>query len=218
MSISQLRAFRSFGKKIVGFGRTYREHAIELNNPVPTEPFVFLKPTSSYIGEGEKIRVPRGSSELHHEVELAIVIGKAGRSIDESKVVEEYIGGYALALDMTDREAQGKAKKAGLPWALAKGFDTACPISEFIDKSLVADPQKVGLWLKVNGQLRQQASTADMIFTIPYLISWISGFISLEPGDLVLTGTPAGVGPVRPGDVIECGLDGLATMTFSVEA
>jgi len=119
---------------------------------------------------------------------------------------------------MTDREAQGKAKKAGLPWTLAKGFDTACPISEFIDKSLISDPQKVNLWLKVNGEMRQQASTADMIFSIPYLISWISGFISLEPGDLILTGTPAGVGPVRPGDVIECGLNELVTMTFGVDA
>jgi acylpyruvate hydrolase len=149
---------------------------------------------------------------------LGIVIGKAGNSIEESRVIEEYVGGYVLALDMTDREAQGKAKKAGLPWTLAKGFDTACPVSQFIDKSLIPDPQKVGLWLKVNGTTKQQGNTADMIFTIPHLISWISGFITLEPGDLILTGTPPGVGPVKPGDIIECGLDNIIAMSFGVDS
>lgn len=156
--------------------------------------------------------------ELHHEVELAVVIAKTARCVEESRVIDDYIGGYALILDMTDRVAQAKAKKAGLPWTLAKGFDTACPVSKFIEKSQIADPQNVGLWLKVNGDMKQQATTADMIFTIPYLISWISNYITLEPGDLILTGTPAGVGPVRAGDVIECGLDGLLTMSFGVEA
>jgi acylpyruvate hydrolase len=165
------------------------------------------------------LQLPPGALELHHEVELGVVISKTGRAIKESQVIDEYIGGYALALDMTDRQAQGRAKQAGLPWTLAKGFDTACPISRFIDKSMIPDPQKVNLWLKVNGTIRQQASTADMIFTIPHLISWISQYITLEQGDLILTGTPAGVGPVRAGDEIQCGLGSpeILTMTFYVD-
>jgi acylpyruvate hydrolase len=216
MTSFQLSRFREFGKKIVGAARTYREHAVELNNPVPTEPFIFLKPTTSYITEGQKILLPRGAKEIHHEVELGVVIGSTGRCIPESRALE-HVGGYTLALDMTDREAQGRAKKAGLPWTLAKGFDTACPVSRFIEKSEIQDPQNVELWLNVNGVNRQRCSTSEMIFTIPYLISWISGYMTLEPGDLILTGTPAGVGPVKAGDRIECGLANLVNMTFDVE-
>ena len=162
--------------------------------------------------------MPRGAVELHHEVELGVVISRAGRFIDQSRVLDEYIGGYVLALDMTDRQAQGQAKKSGLPWTLAKGFDTACPVSKLIEKSVISDPQNVELWLKVNGELRQKASTSEMIFTIPHLVSWVSNWISLEPGDLLLTGTPPGVGPVRAGDVIQCGLgENVVAMEFLVE-
>ena len=154
--------------------------------------------------------------EIHHEVELGVIIGKQGFKIPESQAMQ-HVGGYCLALDMTARELQGKLKSKGLPWTLAKGFDTSCPVSDFIPMDKIPDPQNVDLWLKVNGQMRQDANTKDMIFSIPYLLSWVSDFFTLEPGDLILTGTPEGVGPVKSGDVIECGLKGVTEMKFDVE-
>ncbi len=128
----------------------------------------------------------------------------------------DYVGGYCLALDMTDRIAQGKAKKAGLPWSIAKGFDTSCPVSKFLAKDLVPDPQDLRLWLTVNGQMKQDGHTRDMVWPTSYLLHWISHRFTLEPGDLLLTGTPHGVGPVKAGDKIQCGLGDLVQMTFPV--
>jgi len=159
--------------------------------------------------------LPHGASEIHHEVELGVVIGSTARGVSVPAAVD-HIGGYALALDMTDRQAQSRAKKSGLPWTLGKAFDTSCPVSHFIEKSSIADPQNVDLWLNVNGITHQRASTADMIFSIPYLISWISHNMTLEPGDLILTGTPSGVSPVRAGDHIDCGIGDLVTMAFDI--
>lgn len=150
-------------------------------------------------------------------MELGVVIGSTACCVAEAAAAD-HIGGYALALDMTDRVAQRRAKNSGLPWTLGKAFDTSCPVSRFIDKSSIADPQNVELWLDVNGVNRQRASTADMIFSIPYIISWISRHITLEPGDLILTGTPSGVGSVRAGDHIDCGISDLVTMAFDIES
>jgi len=212
----QLYRFRDFGKKIVGFGRTYVDHAKELNHAVPTEPIIFLKPTTAYLTEGHPIKLPKGRTELHHEVELGFVIGKLGKDITESSAMD-YVGGYCLVLDMTDRIGQSAAAKAGLSWGVAKGFDTACPVSEFIPKEKIPNPQNIDLWLKVNGVERQKGNTKDMIFTVPNLISWVSQYFTLEPGDLLLTGTPAGVGPVKAGDKIDCGLGAdLMKMQFVV--
>lgn len=163
------------------------------------------------------VQLPRGVSEIHHEVELGVVIGSTACCVSESAAAD-HIGGYALALDMTDREAQSRAKKSGLPWTLGKTFDTSCPVSRFIEKSSIVDPHNVQLWLSVNGVDRQRVNTAYMIFSIPYLISWISHHMTLEPADLILTGTPSGVGPVRAGDRIDCGISDLVTMTFEVES
>ena len=163
------------------------------------------------------MQLPYKVSEIHNEVELGIVMGSTACCVSEAAAVD-HIGGYALALDMTDREAQSRAKKSGLPWTLGKAFDTSCPVSPFIEKSLIADPQNVDLWLNVNGVSHQRASTADMIFSIPYLISWISHHMTLEPGDLILTGTPAGVSPVRAGDHIDCGIGDLVKMSFTIES
>lgn len=160
--------------------------------------------------------MPKGAEELHYEVELGVVIGKDGSNISESQAVD-YIAGYTLALDMTDRGEQSKAKKEGKPWSLVKGFDTACPVSRFIAKEEIKDSQDVNLMLSVNGQVKQKANTKDMIFSISYLIAWISERMKLEQGDLILTGTPAGVGPVKAGDVIECSLnEDLVKMSFKV--
>lgn len=210
-----LRKFAEFGRKIIGVGRNYRDHAKELGNAVPETPLLFLKPTSSYIHEGEKIKVPTGCTDLHHEVELGVVIGQNGTRIEESQAMN-YVGGYVLALDMTARDFQNDAKHKGLPWLLAKGFDTSCPISEFIPKDKLPDPSNVRLWLQTDGDMKQDGNTSDMIFGIPFLISYISNIVTLEEGDLILTGTPAGVSAVSAGQWITAGLNTSLQMSFTV--
>jgi acylpyruvate hydrolase len=213
--------------KIVCIGRNYIDHAKELGNAVPTEPFFFLKPASSLLLQGA-IERPIECKDLHYEVELGLLIGTGGRDIPESKALD-HIGaisltvcrilllvflirlhqaaGYVLALDMTARDIQEAAKAKKLPWTIAKGYDTFCPISKVVPKRKLADPQSVDLWLKVDGQLKQQGNTRDMIFSIAKQISFLSHRMTLCPGDLILTGTPAGVGPVLPGQTITAGLD-----------
>ncbi|KAH9048190.1 hypothetical protein EDB84DRAFT_1610035 [Lactarius hengduanensis] len=204
-------SFARTGKKIVAIGRNYADHINELKNAVPYEPFFFLKATTSYLPSGGLIEIPRGIS-AHHEVELGLVIGKTGRDISEANA-EEHIAGYALAIDMTARNLQEEVKRKGLPWSAVKGFDTFTPISSFIPRSKVADPHNLNLWLKINGQTKQSDNTSNMIFRIPRLIQHISSIMTLEEGDLVLTGTPAGVGPVAAGDKIECALVDPVTRT-----
>ncbi|XP_060064544.1 acylpyruvase FAHD1, mitochondrial-like [Ylistrum balloti] len=210
-----LAKFRDVGKKILAIGRNYKSHAAELNNPIPKSPLVFIKPTTSYITEGQRIKFPPGCNELHHEVELGVVIGKGGNNISEANAME-HVGGYVLALDMTARDLQDFAKKNGHPWALAKSWDTSCPVSNFIEKNKIPDPSSLNLWLKVNGEMKQNGNTTDMIFPIPYLISFLSNYFTLEEGDLLLTGTPSGVGPVKEGDEIQAGLGDILSITFSV--
>ncbi|KAI5825114.1 hypothetical protein K523DRAFT_314011 [Schizophyllum commune Tattone D] len=210
-------SFARTGKKIVAIGRNYAEHIKELNNAAPKEPFFFLKPTSSYISSGGKLEIPRGVI-AHHEVELGLVIGQRARDVKQADA-HSVIAGYALAVDMTARNVQDAVKKKGLPWSTAKGFDTFTPVGDFIAKSAVANPDDLRLWLKINGAFKQNGTTADMIFKIPRLIEHITSIMTLEEGDLVLTGTPSGVGPVNPGDKIECGLtnasgDELAALNF----
>ncbi|KAF7440286.1 hypothetical protein PC9H_000630 [Pleurotus ostreatus] len=190
------------GKQIVAIGRNYAEHAKELNNKVPKEPFFFLKPTSSYVFNGGNVEIPDGIV-AHHEVELGVVIGKTGRDVSQADA-ESLIAGYALAVDMTARNLQDQVKKRGLPWSAAKGFDTFTPIGEFIAKSAIQDPHNLNLALKINGVVKQDGNTSDMIFQIPQLIEHITSIMTLAPGDVILTGTPSGVGPVAAGDKIEC--------------
>ncbi|CAH9050492.1 unnamed protein product [Cuscuta epithymum] len=205
----------SVGTKIVAVGRNYAAHAKELGNALPKEPVLFLKPTSSYLENGGTIEVPHPLESLHHEVELAVLIGKRARDVPEATAME-YVGGYGLALDMTAREIQSAAKSAGLPWTVAKGQDTFTPISSFLPPSMVPDPHDLELWLKVDGEIRQEGSTRDMIFKIPYLISHISSIMTLLEGDIILTGTPEGVGPVMVGQKIEAGIRGLLDVHFDV--
>ncbi|EJD02210.1 uncharacterized protein FOMMEDRAFT_134793 [Fomitiporia mediterranea MF3/22] len=206
-------SFIRSGKKIVAIGRNYVEHVKELNNTIPKEPFFFLKPTSSYLPSGGKIEIPRGVL-AHHEVELGVVIGKTGRDITAAQA-DSYIAGYALAIDMTARNMQELVKKKGLPWSAHKGFDTFTPIGSFIDRSSVSDPSKLNIWLKVNGAFKQNGTTADMIFPISKLIEHVSSIMTLEEGDLILTGTPSGVGPVSPGDEITAELSTESGQTLS---
>ena len=159
--------------------------------------------------------MPSRVKDLHYEVELGVVIGKEGRDISEESAMG-YVGGYALALDMTARDLQSAAKKKGHPWSVAKGFDTFCPVSKFIEKESI-NLDATTLWLKVDGTLRQNGSTKDMIFPVPFLISYISRIFRLETGDLILTGTPEGVGPVKPGQTISAGIEDIVEMSFPVK-
>ncbi|XP_039269198.2 oxaloacetate tautomerase FAHD1, mitochondrial-like [Styela clava] len=215
MTQQAISRFWEWGRKILCVGRNYREHCLELKNPLPKQPLIFTKPTSAYLKEGNSIVIPKGCEEVHHEVELGIVIGKPGTKVTENNAME-HVAGYVLALDMTARDWQSVAKSKGWPWTMAKGFDTSCPIGNFIPKEDLKDPHNLDIWLKVNGLEKQKGNTSDMIFNIPFLISFISQHISLESGDLILTGTPEGVGPVHANDVIDCGLGGDFTMSFNV--
>ena len=154
--------------------------------------------------------------DVHHEVELGVVIGKSGKNIAEDNAMK-HVSGYILALDMTAVDQLNIVRADGHPWVLAKCFDTFCPISDVIHPDSIPDSQNVGLWLKVNGEVRQNGNTKDMVFGVPQLIRYCSEIMTLEEGDLILTGTPSGVGPVRSGDIIECGLQGIKEMKVHVQ-
>jgi len=207
--------FWEVGKKIVAIGRNYAAHAKELGNEVPSAPFFFLKPTTSYIREGSPIEIPSSIGEVHHEVELGVVIGRKGKNIAVESAFD-YVAGYTLALDLTARDLQATAKSKGLPWTAAKGHDTFCPIGKFLSKDQIPNPAKVELWLKIDGVFKQKGSTSDMIFNIPQLIHHVSRVMTLEPGDLILTGTPSGVGPLSVGKAVTAGITGVTEMTFDV--
>lgn len=215
-SASAYQKLVSVGTKIVAVGRNYAAHAKELGNAVPKEPVLFMKPTTSYLENGGTIEIPHPLEALDHEVELAVVIGQKARDVPQSSAMD-HVGGYALALDMTAREIQSSAKSAGLPWTIAKGQDTFTPISSILPRSAVPDPHDLELWLKVDGEIRQKGSTKDMIFTIPYLISHISSIMTLLEGDVILTGTPKGVGPVKAGQKITAGITGLLDVHFDIK-
>lgn len=185
----------------------------------PATPLIFLKPATSLITEGSPIKIPPGCAELHHEAELGVIIGRKGADISMSEAMG-YVGGYTICLDMTARDMQMKAKQAGHPWDLSKGFDTSCPVGHFIPKEneQVQNVDNLRVWCRVNGQLRQDGNTSELLFKIPELVSYISSYFTLEPGDLILTGTPSGVGPVKAGDVIEAGLGDVTAIKFDVVA
>ncbi len=185
--------------KILCIGRNYVDHIHELGNELPTAPVIFMKPSSSVIFEGEQIVIPAYSKECHHEAELAVLIGKVGKNISLGNALG-HVAGYGVAIDLTLRDVQAELKKKGMPWDIAKGFDTACPLSEFAPAGKVAEPQQLQIRLSVNGNLRQDGSTGLMIHSVPQIISHLSTIFTLEPGDIILTGTPAGVGPIVSGD------------------
>ncbi len=194
--------------KIVCIGQNYAEHAKEIKCEIPANPVFFLKPSTAIIFNGEKVVLPVISKEIHHEIELSVLIGKLCKNTPEATALDNVIG-YGIGLDMTMRDIQLESKKKGLPWTLAKGFDTAAPLSEFISAEKVSDPASLNIELKINGSIRQKSATNKMIFTVQKLISYISQFITLEKGDVILTGTPEGVSPVNHGDKLEGTLTGL---------
>lgn len=188
-------------------GRNYVEHARELDNEVPSEPLVFLKPRSSIIYSGERVTLPRQSGEVHHEVELVAAVGQSVRNISEAEALR-CIAGYAVGIDLTARDIQQRAKERSHPWTVSKGFDTFAPIGPFITAERAGNPQEMELELSVNGQVRQKANTRLMIFPVAQLVAYLSTVFTLHPGDLIFTGTPAGVAPLATGDRMEASLNG----------
>jgi acylpyruvate hydrolase len=202
--------------KIVCLARNYAEHARELGNETPTAPVLFMKPATSVIGDRDTVRIPAYSQECHYELELAVLIGRECRAVSADSALG-YVAGYATAIDMTLRDVQNQLKGKGLPWEIAKGFDSACPLSSFVPASAVADPHNLRLRLSVNGELRQDGCSSDMILRIPQIVAYISNIFTLSPGDVILTGTPAGVGPVVAGDVMEADIEGVARLTIHIQ-
>ncbi|XP_037945248.1 acylpyruvase FAHD1, mitochondrial [Teleopsis dalmanni] len=203
------------GRKILGAALNYMDIVRSRNVPVPEEPLLFFKPTSSYIKEGQNIIIPKVFTKVAHEVELGVIIGKKCKNVSKEDAMN-YVGGYCLALDMTAQCNLADARAKGHPWALGKGFDTATPVSGFIETCALEDPHNIQLWLKVNGNTRQCENTSEMIFKVPDLISYASKYMTLEPNDLILTGTPGGAEPLTSGDVIECGMGDTIAMKFNV--
>jgi 2-keto-4-pentenoate hydratase/2-oxohepta-3-ene-1,7-dioic acid hydratase in catechol pathway len=202
--------------KVVCVGKNYAEHVKEMaTGDAPEQPLLFLKPSTTVIGPGDAIRIPPGSTNVHHEAELAVVIGARGaRNVTEEQAAAS-IFGYTIGNDVTERDMQ----KGDGQWTRAKGFDSFCPIGPWIETDLGAlglDPADLEVTCTVDGELRQSGRTSQLLFGIPTLISYISQVMTLLPGDVVLTGTPAGVGPIRPGQQVECSIEGLGTLTNTV--
>lgn len=195
--------------KIVCVGRNYRAHAAELGNDVPAEPLLFLKPPTALIGPGAPIPLPAASSRVEHEGELAVVVGRTLRDASPAEA-RAAIFGYTIANDVTARDLQRK----DVQFTRAKGFDGFCPCGPFIETELA--PDDLRLTVRVGDTLRQDGRTRDMVFAVDTLVAYISGVMTLRPGDLILTGTPAGVGPLLAGDVVEVAIDGLGALVNPV--
>jgi 2-keto-4-pentenoate hydratase/2-oxohepta-3-ene-1,7-dioic acid hydratase in catechol pathway len=202
--------------KIICLARTYTEHAKEMNTVVTEDPLLFLKPESSVIFDRGTILFPSRSTSLHHEVELGVVIGKKGKHIPQENAMNHVLG-YLVALDITARDIQTTAKKNGWPWAIAKGFDTFAPLSDVVLKEKIPDPQHLDLELAINSVIKQKANTSQMIYSLERIVSFISTIMTLEPGDLILTGTPEGVGEIKIGDILQARLGSLCSLTVDVQ-
>jgi 2-keto-4-pentenoate hydratase/2-oxohepta-3-ene-1,7-dioic acid hydratase in catechol pathway len=198
--------------KIVCIGRNYVAHARELGNQVPERPLLFLKPPSSLITSGEAIRLPADSARVEHEAEIALVIGRRCRNISEADALS-VIAGYAPLNDVTARDLQ----RLDVQFTRAKGYDTFCPVGPVVPAD-GKDWRDLVVTCRVNGETRQRGSAAEMVFGVPALIAYITRVMTLEPGDLVATGTPAGVGPIGPGDTVEVSLEGLCAVVNEVIA
>lgn len=197
--------------KIIGVGRNYSEHAREQGGDIPEYPLLFMKPVSALIGFGSEIVLPPQSQQVEHEAELAIIIGKMGRWIRPQNA-SRHILGYSIANDLTARDLQSRDGQ----WTRAKGFDTFCPLGPWIETELEVSDKLITC--RVNGGLRQMASTREMIFPIDQLVAYISSVMTLLPGDVILTGTPAGVNALAPGDEVEITIDGLGTLKNPVRS
>lgn len=229
-SLSEVSASERLGACVAGTGKficiglNYSDHAAETGATVPPEPVIFMKATSAIVGPNDEVRIPRGSEKTDWEVELGIVIGKTAKYVSEADAMD-YVAGYCVSHDVSERAFQ--TERAG-QWTKGKSCDTFGPIGPWlVTKDEVADPQNLPMWLKVNGQTMQNGSTATMVYGVAFLVSYLSQFMSLHPGDVISTGTPPGVGMgmkppryLKDGDVVELGIEGLGTQkqTFRADA
>lgn len=197
--------------KVIAVGRNYAAHAAEMGGQVPERPLIFLKPSTSVIGTSDVIRLPADSQQVDHEAELALVIGKVAKDVPRDRAAE-VIFGYTCANDVTARDQQ----RADVQFTRAKGYDSFCPIGPWIETTF--DPASVRVRALVNGEVRQDGSTEDMIFDIPTIVSFMSHVMTLVPGDVILTGTPEGVGPIKDGDTVTVSIDGIGDLTNTVKA
>ena len=203
-------------RRVYCVGRNYAEHAREMgHDPNAEPPFFFSKPADALVTGGADVPYPPATSDLHHEIELVVAIGRAATDIDPAKALE-HVWGYAAGIDLTRRDVQAAAKKSGRPWEMAKGFDHSGPISAIVPASKIGHPEKGRLELFVNGELRQQGDIADMTWSVPHLIAELSKMVTLKPGDLIFTGTPAGVGAVVKGDQLEGTISGVAAVGVTI--
>ncbi len=203
--------------KIVCLARNYMEHAKELGHEPPREPVYFLKPPSCLLPGGGEIRMPTGVGRVDVETELAVILGGGGHDLSPGEAMR-LVAGYAVFFDITCRDLQRSAAKVGNPWSAAKGYDTFGPISAVVPASRVPDPHGLDIRLRVNGTLRQDSSTKHMIFRIPETLAAISRVMSLEAGDILATGTPEGVWPLQPGDILEAEIPGVGSLRCTVAA
>lgn len=202
--------------KIICIGRNYSAHVKELKNDAPEEPVFFLKPDTALLKPGEDFFHPEFTSNIHHEVELVLKISKAGKHIQE-QFAHKYYEEIGIGIDFTARDLQDICKTKGLPWEKAKAFDGSAPIGKFLPKSQFTDLRNISFYLNINGERRQSGNSGDMQFHFHHIIAYISQFITLKTGDLIFTGTPAGVGPVHVGDTLEAGIGNESLFSLTIK-
>jgi fumarylpyruvate hydrolase len=199
-------------------GRNYAEHAVEMGgDPDREPPFFFAKPANSVVPNGGTLPFPSGTEDLHFEIELVVALAEGGADLDASDALS-HVFGYAVGLDMTRRDLQAEAKKAGRPWDMAKGFDRSAPVSAIRPVSAIGHPERGSIWLRVNGELRQEGDLSQQIWKVPETIAFLSTLVDLRPGDLIMTGTPKGVGPVSRGDRLVGHIDGVGDLEVDYQA
>jgi fumarylpyruvate hydrolase len=205
-------------RRIFCVGRNYPEHAREMGAPDSrAPPFFFSKPADAVMSAGSAVPYPSRTANLHHEIELVVALGRVGRDVDPGDA-RDLIFGYAVGNDLTRRDVQTAMKEQGKPWDIAKGFDHAAPLSAIAPVADIGHPECGRIWLEVNSAPRQQGDIADMIWSVPEVIAELSTWFELAPGDLIFTGTPAGVGPLKPGDRVRGGVDGVGLLEHTVVA
>jgi fumarylpyruvate hydrolase len=201
--------------RIYCVGRNYAEHAREMgHDPDREPPFFFMKPADAIVPSGATIPYPQATRDLHHEIEMIVAIGRDGADIPLERALD-HVFGYGVGLDMTRRDLQGEAKKLGRPWEMGKAFDNSAPCTALKTAAMIGHPAKGAIWLKVNGKVTQKGDLSEMIWNVPETIAYLSKLVTLRSGDLIMSGTPAGVGPVKAGDRLEGHVDGVGDLTVS---
>jgi fumarylpyruvate hydrolase len=205
-------------RRVFCVGRNYAAHAREMGaNPDREAPFFFTKPADAVVPAAGVVPYPSQTSDMHHEIELVVAIGKGGVNVKTEDALS-LVWGYGVGIDLTRRDLQATAKEMGRPWDMAKGFDASAPCSELHPVSEVGNPSKARIWLEVNGALKQEGNLDEMIWPVADVIAYLSTFVALQPGDLIYSGTPSGVGPLSPGDQVRGGVDGVAAFQLQIGA